>query len=98
MPEKTEFPIPAALYHAELGRMVADYVERIDPAVLQSAIESRAVQTLEAIRCILDNGRLDDQACCQRIDSIVALFFQEMGIASGRRPGQEQTCHFLQKK
>lgn len=82
--EKKEFPIPTALYHAELGKIVADYVEGIDPAVLQSAIENRAVQTLEAIRCILDNSRLDDPECFQRIDTLVRLFFQELNVKVDR--------------
>ncbi|NBI09517.1 hypothetical protein D1641_05705 [Colidextribacter sp. OB.20] len=84
MLKKEEFPISTTLYHAELGRMVADYVGRIDPDVLQSAIESRAVQTLEAIRCILNNSQLDDPGCFQRIDTLVKLFFQELEVNVNR--------------
>ena len=89
----SEHDVPTALYHAAVGKMVLDHMERVHPSVISSAVESRAVQTLEAIRtpirCILDNGRLDDQECCQRIDSIVSLFYRELEIDTGRRAGQD---------
>ena len=85
----SEHDVPTALYHAAVGKMVLDHMERVHTSVISSAVESRAVQTLEAIRCILDNGRLDDQECCQRIDSIVSLFYRELEIDTGRRAGQD---------
>ena len=85
----SEYDIPTALCHAAVGKIVMEHMERLHPAVISSAVESRAVQTLEAIRCILDNGRLDDQECCQRIDSIVSLFYRELEIDTGRRAGQD---------
>ena len=85
----SEHDVPTALYHAAVGKMVLDHMERVHPSVISSAVESRAVQALEAIRCILDNGRLDDPECCQRIDSIVSLFYRELEIDTGRRAGQD---------
>lgn len=79
-----ESDIPAALYQSALGQMVMDYVGRIHPAVLQSAMESRAVQTLEAIRCILENDKFSDPECFERIDSLVMLFFKELDVKINR--------------
>lgn len=81
--------IPIALYHATLGKMVLDYMGRMHPAVIQQAIESRAVQTLEAIRFIMENKRLDDQQCCERIDQLITLFFQELEVKVDRHSEQE---------
>lgn len=69
---------------AALGKTILDYTGRLHPAVLQHAIESRAVQTLEAIRCILDNGTLDDPECFKRIDRLIGLFYQELDIKINR--------------
>lgn len=76
--------VPTALYCAAVGKMVLEHMERLHPTVISNAVESRAVQTLEAIRCILDNERLSDPECYQRIDSLVALFFRELGIETSR--------------
>ena len=55
-------------------------MERLHPAVISQAVESQAVQTLEAIRCILENDRLSDPECVQRGENLVRLFFQELDI------------------
>ena len=71
---------PTALCHAAVGKLVLDHMERLHPAVISQAVESQAVQTLEAIRCILENDRLSDPECVQRVENLVRLFFQEMDI------------------
>ena len=80
----SEYDIPTALCHAAVGKIVMEHMERLHPAVISSAVESRAVQTLEAIRCVLENDRLDDQDCYKRIDNLVQLFFQELEIRIDR--------------
>lgn len=71
---------PTALYHAAVGKMVLEHVERIHPTVISQAVENRAVQTLEAIRCILENDRLSDSECVQRVENMIQLFFRELNI------------------
>ena len=71
---------PTALRHAAVGKLVLDHMERLHPAVISQAVESQAVQTLEAIRCILENDRLSDPECVQRVENLVRLFFQELDI------------------
>lgn len=71
---------PTALCHAAVGKLVLDHMERLHPAVISQAVESQAVQTLEAIRCILENDRLNDPECVQRVENLVRLFFQELDI------------------
>lgn len=76
----SEYDIPTALCHAAVGKIVMEHMERLHPTVISSAVESRAVQTLEAIRCVLENNRLSDPQCVQRIDNLIALFFRELDI------------------
>lgn len=71
---------PTALCQAAVGKLVLDHMERLHPAVISQAVESQAVQTLEAIRCILENDRLSDPECVQRVENLVRLFFQELDI------------------
>ena len=71
---------PTALCHAAVGKLVLDHMERLHPAVISQAVESQAVQTLEAISCILENDRLSDPECVQRVENLVRLFFQELDI------------------
>ena len=85
----SEHDVPTALYHAAVGKMVLDHMERVHPSVISSAVESRAVQTLEAIRCVLENDRLTDPECVQRVENLIRLFFQELDIKIDRCGGQE---------
>ena len=80
---------PTALCHAAVGKLVLDHMERLHPAVISQAVESQAVQTLEAIRCILENDRLNDPECVQRVENLVRLFFQELDIKIERAGGPD---------
>ena len=80
---------PTALYHAVVGRMVLEHMERVHPTVISQAVENRAVQTLEAIRCILENNRLSDPECVQRVDGLIRLFYQELDIKIERQSGSD---------
>ena len=86
---RKEYDVPTAIYYATLGKMVLDYMGRLHPAVIQRTIESRAVQTLEGIRFIMENKRLNDQQCCEQIDQLIALFFQELEIKINRHNESE---------
>lgn len=72
------------LCYAAVGKLMAEHIERMHPAVISQAVESKAVQTLEAIRCVLENGRLNDEACCERVEKLVRLFHQELGVKIDR--------------
>ena len=89
MRSPSERDTPTALYHAVVGRMVLEHMERVHPSVISSAVESRAVQTLEAIRCILENNRLSDPECVQRVDGLIRLFYQELDIKIERQSGSD---------
>ena len=80
---------PTALCHAAVGKLVLDHMERLHPAVISQAVESQAVQTLEAIRCILENNRLSDPECVQRVDGLIRLFYQELDIKIERQSGTD---------
>ena len=80
---------PTALCHAAVGKLVLDHMERLHPAVIAQAVESQAVQTLEAIRCILENDRLSDPECVQRVEKLVQLFYQELNVKIERQGGSD---------
>ena len=80
---------PTALCHAAVGKLVLDHMERLHPAVISQAVESQAVQTLEAIRCILENDRLSDPECVQRVENLIRLFYQELDVKIDRRGGSD---------
>lgn len=82
MDEKTA--VATALYQAEFGKMVLNYVGKIDPAVIEKAMESRAIRTLEAIRWVLENDQFDDPECFERVDALVMTFFRELEINVNR--------------
>lgn len=89
MSKPTGYDIPTALCQAAVGKIVLEHMEQVPSELLSQAIESRAVQTLEAVRCILENDRLTDEACAVRIDHLTALFFQELGIKIRRNRGAD---------
>ena len=80
---------PTALCHAAVGKLVLDHMERLHPAVIAQAVESQAVQTLEAIRCILENDRLSDPECVQRVENLIQLFYQELNVKIERQGGSD---------
>ena len=51
------------LCYAAVGKLIISHMERTHPTVISQAVESKAVQTLEAIRCILENDRLTGRLC-----------------------------------
>ena len=80
---------PTALCHAAVGKLVLDHMERLHPAVIAQAVKSQAVQTLEAIRCILENDRLSDPECVQRVEKLVQLFDRELNVKIERQGGSD---------
>ena len=89
MRSPSEPDTPTALYHAVVGKMVLEHMERVHPTVISQAVENRAVQTLEAIRCVLENDRLSDPECVQRVENLIRLFYQELDIKIGRGGGKD---------
>lgn len=73
---------PTAVCRAAAG-------ENIPPEVMSRAVESKAVQTLEAIRCVLENDRLNDPECVQRVENLIRLFYQELDVRIERHSGPD---------
>lgn len=84
MPPNEKIDIPHALYHAPLGKLVVDYIGQIHPTVIEEAMESRSVRTLEAIRQILQDNRYTDPECFEVIDELVIQFFQDLEVRFDR--------------
>lgn len=96
MEDKEQWRVPTGLYHAELGKMVMEYVGRIHPTVIENAMESRAIRTLEAIRQVLEDDSYGDPECVQQVDDLIQLFFQELDIKIERQ--KDRNINKLQKR
>lgn len=59
-------------------------VTRKKQSLLAELMDSAACRTLEEIREVLDDERLDDQNCFQRIEEIVRLY-EKLGSNGGSR-------------
>ena len=77
------------LCYAAVGKLIISHMERTHPTVISQAVESKAVQTLEAIRGILENDRLTDPECVQRVEKLVQLFYQELNVKIERQGGSD---------
>lgn len=77
--------ISTALYQAEVGKMVLDYVGRLHPTIIQDAMERRAVRTLEAIRAVLEDGTRGGPECLEQVGALIALYHQELNVKIDRR-------------
>ena len=48
--------------------------------IIQQTMEKLAIQTLEAIRSVLEDRSCDDPECFERVDALVKLFFQKLEV------------------
>lgn len=76
--------VPKALCYVAVGKLVLDYAGQINPAVIERAMESRAIRTLESIRRILEDNSYSDTECFEIIDTLVMQFFEELEIKIDR--------------
>lgn len=76
MPEKV-------MLQQAIGRAVLDYMEQFDPQCLASMQNSEALLILREIQMILDDNRLEDPACYQKIEALVTTFHSH-GLPTSR--------------
>lgn len=76
-------PILKDLCAKSLGDLIMMYCERISPADIFQKAESNALALIAEIKNILDDRTLSDPDCFQRIDMIVATFY-EAGLPTSR--------------
>ena len=76
-------PIPTALRHAALGKLVEEYLSALPPERLQ------AEEALAEIYAILEDPELDDPACMQKIEAIVTVYHRRLGVHSTRHWEQD---------
>ncbi len=76
------------LYNDILAKVLAEGEVRVTFPELNvsagEAVEGRCFKALKAIRAILDDDRLDDPDCFERIEEIVSVF-EELGSTGGSR-------------
>ena len=76
-------PIPTALRHAALGKLVEEYLSALPPERLQ------AEEALAEIYAILEDPELDDPSCMQKIEAIVTVYHRRLGVHSTRHWEQD---------
>ena len=74
-------PIPTALRHAALGKLVEEYLSALPPERLQAEAHAQAEEALAEIFDILEDPELDDPACMQKIEAIVTVYHRRLGGA-----------------
>ena len=84
-----ENPIIPAITCAALGKLISQSLSALTPEQLRAAAESEAVQVLERIYPILEDPRLDDPACLQKIEAITAAYYQTLGVGGTRHWEQD---------
>lgn len=72
-----EWTVSEVLTAQAIGRAAMDGLDR---EAIAKAVDSTAVELLEEIREILNDGRLDDSKCFHRIDAIISAFDRQ-GVA-----------------
>lgn len=82
---KENYVIPQALYetagkYIDLKTVSAQQQQNI----IQQTMEKLAVQTLEAIRSVLEDQSYDDPECFERVDALVMLFFRKLEVKIDR--------------
>lgn len=71
------------LYARAIGWEVLHYLQREYPAELGEEMENDALRVLAKIKRTLDDPRLNDQTCYERIEQIVQTFYA-FGISTSR--------------
>ena len=87
-------PIPTALRHAALGKLVEEYLSALPPERLQAEAHAQAEEALAEIFDILEAPELDDPACMQKIEAIVTVYHRRLGgtaPATGSRTEKNKT-------
>lgn len=82
-------PIPTALRHAALGKLVEEYLSALPPERLQTEAHTQAEEALAKIYAILEDPELDDPACMQKIEAIVTMYHRRLGVHSTRHWEQD---------
>ncbi|MBS6349601.1 MAG: hypothetical protein KH443_12490 [Oscillospiraceae bacterium] len=82
-------PIPTALRHAALGKLVEEYLSALPPERLQTEAHTQAEEALAEIYAILEDPELDDPACMQKIEAIVTVYHRRLGVHSTRHWEQD---------
>ena len=71
-------------YPASIWDAIGDVDQGICCAAL-AAMDSATLETLRAIRDILEDDTLEDPECVQRIDAILSAFYLKLGAEVHRR-------------
>lgn len=82
-------PIPTALRHAALGKLVEEYLSALPPERLQTEAHTQAEEALAEIFDILEDPELDDPVCMQKIEAIVTVYHRRLGVYSTRHWEQD---------
>lgn len=71
---KRDGRLSSTVIHAALGRQICRFLEDMSVATIDTAAHDKAVLLLDEIYCVLDDERIDDDDCIERI---LAIYYRE---------------------
>lgn len=81
--------VKEGLLYVTIGKAVVQYAEQLKGALLRDAMHDEAVSILAEIYRILQDQALDDEACMERIESILMLYARGLDLLPQRHAEQD---------
>lgn len=81
--------VKEGLLYVTIGKAVVQYAEQLKGALLRDAMHDEAVSILAEIYRILQDQELDDEACMERIESILMLHARRLDLLPQRHAEQD---------
>ena len=81
--------VKEGLLYVTIGKAVVQYAEQLKGALLRDAMHDEAVSILAEIYRILQDQELDDEACMERIESILMPYARRLDLLPQRHAEQD---------
>lgn len=81
--------VQEGLLYVTIGKAVVQYAEQLKGSLLREAMHDEAVSILAEIYRMLQDPELDDEACMERIESILMLYARRLDLLPQRHAEQD---------
>ena len=82
----------------DLGKCMFHFLEKLDLAAMDDALNSRAICAMERIGRVLDNDALDNETCLETLRKVARIYQEEMGMPlNGNRFLDMPTRRFVRR-
>lgn len=81
--------VQEGLLYVTIGKAVVQYAEQLKGSLLRETMHDEAVSILAEIYRMLQDPELDDEACMERIESILMLYAQRLDLLPQRHAEQD---------